>query len=111
MKKRRLADQVTELELSEARQRNHARTHKAQPAHMVELIAFRKSGKKAKRAKCEICGLVVSGKHLHIDHCHATGSLRGYLCRKCNLGIGMFNDSIFLLGLASKYLIKHKQFK
>ena len=109
MAKNNINADVTEGELVESRARNYARTHKTQPAHMAELIAFRKRGHRAKRAKCEICGIVVSGQSLHMDHCHETGRLRGYLCHKCNAGLGMFNDSIFILGLAAKYLAKHKQ--
>jgi hypothetical protein len=46
--------------------------------------------KKAKYC-CQICK---SSKALQIDHCHATGQVRGILCHQCNSAIGMLDDSI-----------------
>lgn len=42
---------------------------------------------------CAICKRGSSNKkHLHVDHCHATGKVRGLLCHYCNIGIGYFQD-------------------
>jgi hypothetical protein len=38
---------------------------------------------------CDACG---STEHVGIDHCHATGDLRGLLCRPCNLALGYAED-------------------
>ena len=38
------------------------------------------------------------------DHNHINGKFRGFLCLKCNGGLGCFNDSIELLLKAVKYL-------
>lgn len=101
-----------EQELAAAKARNAARlTPSKTPAHMMELMAFRRSGSRPKRAKCEICGDVVSGRRLAVDHCHETGRLRGFLCNTCNAGLGMFKDSLFTMGRAIKYLEKHAWFK
>ncbi len=55
---------------------------------------------------CAICG----EKHdkLDIDHCHTEGHVRGLLCHKCNLGIGLFQDDLDLLASASSYLINSR---
>lgn len=49
------------------------------------------------------------GSSFVIDHCHKTDSFRGWLCHKCNRGLGTFNDSIDMLKKAIKYLEKGKQ--
>lgn len=38
------------------------------------------------------------------DHDHTTGKVRGLFCGQCNVGIGMFHDSIKLLENAQDYL-------
>lgn len=40
--------------------------------------------------KCAICG---KDTDLCVDHCHKTKKVRGLLCRNCNLGIGLLEDS------------------
>jgi len=52
--------------------------------------------------KCGICS--VSQVTLCVDHCHATGVVRGLLCGNCNKGIGFLKDDMILLESAKKYL-------
>jgi len=52
---------------------------------------------------CRICKKT-SSKRLCVDHCHKTGVVRGLLCRRCNLAIGLFDDDIALLEAAQEYL-------
>jgi hypothetical protein len=40
---------------------------------------------------CAICGKP-SEETLCVDHCHATGTIRGLLCRKCNIALGCNED-------------------
>ena len=66
---------------------------------------------RAQGGGCKICG---SGPHggpewarkqwLSVDHCHATGQIRGLLCDNCNIGLGKFKDSPALLTAATEYL-------
>lgn len=48
--------------------------------------------------------LCPSGNALHVDHCHATGRIRGLLCTPCNTSLGGFRDSPDLLNRAIQYL-------
>lgn len=46
------------------------------------------------RAQDGVCALCkkpcVTGVALAVDHCHKTGRVRGLLCLKCNVGVGMY---------------------
>jgi len=61
--------------------------------------------KKKQNNLCLLCGKPnKSSRSLAIDHCHKTGRIRGLLCSKCNIGLGMFEDNIKLLKKAIIYL-------
>ena len=51
---------------------------------------------------CYICGSYE--QILMWDHNHKTTLARGWLCRCCNSGLGMFKDSSYLLEKAIEYL-------
>ncbi len=46
-------------------------------------------------------------KSLAIDHCHASGKIRGLLCWRCNGTLGKIEDDISLLKAMIAYLEKH----
>lgn len=61
---------------------------------------------------CAICKNIETSKHktgivksLSVDHCHKTNKVRGLLCSKCNLAIGVFKDSVDILKSAIDYLL------
>jgi hypothetical protein len=60
---------------------------------------------KTQNGKCALCDQEPATKRgLHLDHCHATGKIRGLLCHSCNTGLGSFRDNPELLNKAIQYL-------
>lgn len=58
---------------------------------------------KAQQNRCAIC-LEVKSYRLHVDHNHATGQIRGLLCRNCNRGLGYFLEDANIIREAINYL-------
>ena len=52
---------------------------------------------------CAICGRKPN-ERLAVDHCHATGTVRGLLCAKCNSGLAFYQDNPERLLAAIAYL-------
>lgn len=52
---------------------------------------------------CEICG---DTERLVVDHCHDTKKIRGVICNRCNIGLGMFQDNVDKIRNAIIYLEK-----
>jgi len=69
------------------------------PVDFDELLAAQGGG-------CACCGAQANadGKRLFVDHDHATGAIRGVVCRKCNAGIAALGDSIEGVRRALAYL-------
>lgn len=59
---------------------------------------------------CAICGKaeVRKNKNLVVDHNHKTGKIRGLLCFKCNVALGLFGDDFVTIYLAHEYLQRHE---
>ncbi len=57
---------------------------------------------------CPICA--VRTKDKVADHCHETGATRDWLCRKCNGGLGFFDDDPERMRAAAAYIERHRAF-
>jgi len=62
--------------------------------------------RKEQNYSCMICGIeeATLGRKLDVDHCHATGVVRGVLCNPCNTVLGHARDKIEVLEAAAEYL-------
>jgi len=56
---------------------------------------------------CECCKELVVRPRL--DHDHEDDTFRGWLCNRCNTGIGLLGDTLEGVILAMTYLVRHKQ--
>lgn len=55
---------------------------------------------------CAIC-CKPQEKHLHVDHDHRTGKVRGLLCQECNHALGFVHDNPVLVTQLLHYLLQH----
>ena len=76
-------------------------------------ISLRKENPKPDHNICSCCGEPAlafregkSRPYLVLDHCHDTHKFRGWLCQKCNVGLGSLGDNIEGLEKGIKYLRK-----
>ena len=56
------------------------------------------------QGKCSLCGQQTDS--LELDHDHKTKRIRGFLCRKCNLLLGLLEDRNIPLNQIATYLDK-----
>jgi hypothetical protein len=52
---------------------------------------------------CQICR---RDGPTQLDHCHTSGAFRGWLCRRCNLGLGKLGDDLASVRRAIAYLLR-----
>ena len=57
----------------------------------------------SQQGACAVCLKPFSGSP-HVDHCHATGRVRGLLCHLCNTALGKLNDDPERLRRAAAYV-------
>jgi len=63
----------------------------------------------ARPETCECCG--EKPLKFCLDHCHETHEFRGWLCDRCNTGIGKLGDTLVGVMKAIKYLRKTQKQK
>jgi len=61
------------------------------------------------KKRCAICKKKrpQNQRNLAVDHCHKSGKIRGLLCSRCNIGLGIFGDKVDLLQSAIDYLMQN----
>lgn len=62
---------------------------------------------KAQKNACAVCKksfVGIEARHVHVDHSHVSGRVRGILCVYCNRGLGCFFDSAESLRNAAAYI-------
>lgn len=62
----------------------------------------------AQNHACALCFRGHSEVSLGIDHDHATGRVRGLLCRSCNAALGQFQDDPAALRRAADFIEAHR---
>jgi Autographiviridae endonuclease VII len=65
---------------------------------------------KRQDGRCAICSKEEIGRMLSVDHDHATGRVRGLLCTRCNLALGLIEDKGFIEN-AQRYLTAYAVIK
>jgi len=73
-----------------ARRVEAQRRYKAKKKEFAECTGI--IPRKPENGQCAICDRIPD--MLVLDHDHATGAFRGYLCRECNLGLGKLGDNL-----------------
>ena len=54
--------------------------------------------------QCAECRKFLSIEEAYVDHCHKTDRVRGLLCSKCNLALGLVDDAVNTLSNIKQYL-------
>ena len=55
---------------------------------------------------CAVCGQQ-QARHLHVDHDHTTGTVRGLLCHGCNAALGHLRDNPTIIRRLLQYILPH----
>jgi hypothetical protein len=98
--KRANAKYVASLDPEKFKAYNRAKAQKCVDQKRIRLAG------RPKPDACDVCGSNEKYKHIGIcfDHDHLTGQFRGWLCAKCNLALGLVDDSPERLKKLAEYL-------
>ena len=109
------------IELRRAYNHEYHKTHREQHNRNGRKFVLKKAGwtverckdfEEAQQNKCAICrcpprnviGTRGNKRVLCADHDHVTKKPRGLLCHRCNVSLGLLDDSADRLEAAAKYL-------
>ena len=101
------------LEKSRAQSREYSRRHgKARNVRLLYGIPIEEYWRLERQAThCPICGIALdpmdtkgSKARKVLDHDHASGAVRGFVCQQCNIGLGAFNDDPDALEKAARWI-------
>jgi hypothetical protein len=91
-----------------AANRDRQKDYHLKAAFGVDLDWYNTILKKQKGC-CAICKQPPTKRRLAVDHNHATGKVRGLLCKNCNIAIGLLDENVERARFVIKYLIKYKE--
>ena len=83
--------------LTPAREKRMLAAYGLTAAAFTSLVA-------AQGGKCPICNFACSTDDFVVDHCHASGAVRGLLCGRCNSALGLLRDSPRAMRAAADYI-------
>lgn len=99
-RKKRTKDKWKSRNIERVRERRRLRQYRMDPGTYIALVERQGN-------RCALCmrqAADCTGKTLNVDHCHATGRVRGLLCKNCNLLLGHVGDSKETLSRMIVYL-------
>lgn len=67
----------------------------------IDIVTYNKL-LESQNYKCPVCGDVLISPHL--DHNHTTGVIRGILCQRCNMAMGLLKEDIKILNSMINYI-------
>jgi len=113
-KRRRMYNKANKEYVASLRREVNKKHYEANRDYYAELNLIRKYGITLEDKErmlndqgnnCKICCQDFSADvNPVVDHCHASGVVRGLLCNRCNVGLGMFQDNPLELVKAIEYL-------
>lgn len=86
----------------EQNQRNKAKREQEYAAHRERMAG------RSRPDRCECCGRPPGKKALHYDHSHQKGHFRGWLCKSCNIVLGLVDDDPAILRKLIAYLERNR---
>ncbi|AEK10359.1 endonuclease VII [Mycobacterium phage Switzer] len=95
---------ATDWRLKKSDRRETAREQRLIDTYDIDLDEYGKI-KAYQGGKCAICRIATGARRaLAVDHDHATGYIRGCLCKPCNVMLGRARDSTEFFERAIEYL-------